>query len=130
MLPRAGLVSAVVVALFVVPVATASAKPRSFTVIGVESPGGSATVSGETLFAGTHKVGHDRTVCTPGRVTACRTTFFLQTGTIQTPDAEATNGSTFTLRLVKGTGSYRGAKGTVTVHVLDSTHERESFKFT
>ncbi len=110
--------------------ASATAAPGGFTVIGVESPGGTATISSESLLSGGHKIGHDRTVCALGRVTTCQTTFFVPKGTIRTRSHPATSAAVFTLRLSGGTGIYKGVGGTVTVRSITRGQERETFKFT
>jgi hypothetical protein len=112
-------------------VSTAFAAPRSFTVVGVESgQSNSATTRGETeiLLSGTKQIGHDRTVCSNGAVSTCRTTFYFATGTIRTR-GRSTNATSFSFAIVGGTGAYKRAAGTVTVHVLSATRERETFSF-
>lgn len=111
-----------------VSAAPASAKPRSFTVIGVQSPNGTSTTSTQNLFSGNRKVGHDQITCERGQVSICSTKFFFKTGTI-TIQGRATNAKTFAFPIVAGTGAYKGAKGSVTVHVLSATRERETFNF-
>jgi hypothetical protein len=104
--------------------------PPGFTALGIETPGGSAALSGENLFSGKHKIGHDRTVCTLGALTECQTTFFLAKGTVKTRRHPSTSAHAFTLNLTGVSGIYKGVSGTVTVHVINSTRERETFKFT
>jgi hypothetical protein len=110
---------------------TAIAAPRSFTVVGVESgQSTSATTRGETevLRSGTKQIGHDRTVCNNGAVSTCRTTFYFAAGTIRTR-GRSTNATNFSFAIVGGTGAYEGATGTLSVHVLSATRERETFTF-
>jgi hypothetical protein len=126
---RTHLAFLITVLLGMLGVAPAAAAPRSFTVVGVETAGGTAALSGENLFSGTTKVGHDRTVCSLGRVTTCQTTFFLAHGTVKTRMHPATSAHAFTLKLSGVSGIYKGVAGTVTVDVISSTRERETFKF-
>ncbi len=110
---------------------TATAAPRSFTVVGVQSgQSNSATTRGETevLLSGTKQIGHDRTLCNNGAVSTCRTTFYFAAGTIRTR-GRSTNATNFSFAIVGGTGAYEGVTGTLSVHVLSATRERETFTF-
>ena len=115
-----------------VSAAPAGAKARSFTVIGVQSgvqsPHGTSTTATQNLFSGNRKVGHDQITCERGQVSICSTKFFFKTGTIRI-QGRATNAKTFAFPIVGGTGAYKGAKGSVLVHVLSTTRERETFNF-
>jgi hypothetical protein len=111
-----------------VSAAPAGAKARSFTVIGVQSPNGTSTTATQNLFSGNRKVGHDQITCERGQVSICSTKFFFKTGTIRI-QGRATNAKTFTFPIVGGKGAYKGAKGSVLVHVLSPTRERETFNF-
>jgi hypothetical protein len=125
---RASLTCFITGVLCMLGVASAAAAPAGFTVVGVETAG-SATSSNENLLSGTHKVGHDRTVCVVGAVRECQTTFFLAKGTVKTRMHVGTSAHVFTLKLTGVSGIYKGTSGTVSVHVINSTHERETFKF-
>lgn len=126
---RASLTCFITGLLCTLGVASAAATPAGFTVVGVETAG-SPTFSDENLLSGTHKVGHDQTICVLGAVKECQTTFFLAKGKVRTRMHAATSAHVFTLKLTGVSGIYKGTSGTVTVHVINSTHERETFKFT
>jgi hypothetical protein len=76
-----------------------------------ESAGDIRTFGG-TVFAGGKRVGHDQIRCVVGAT--CSAQVWLAGGSLISPAFVAT-GPSFTAKITAGTGTYRGAHGTVTV---------------
>jgi hypothetical protein len=106
-------------------VTSATAKPRSFTVIGVPTSYGHDSTK-ENLYSGKQKVGHDLVLCNNRSI--CDTTFYFKSGTIKTRGHVATTNPFFTT-IVGGSGAYKRAKGRVKVYDISSTRDRYTFEF-
>jgi hypothetical protein len=111
----------------------ALATPKSFTDVGTISyEDGTAQnhYIEENLTSGGRKIGHDLLHCTMISAEAdhCSATFTFSGGTVAVSgtDRNQTNNQ---LRIVGGTGAYRGAKGTLSLHAESGQRTVQTFAF-
>jgi hypothetical protein len=89
--------------------------------------------SKEKLFQGTAKIGEDYSRCAPASRTTyrCNGTYLIGNGSIQFAGTISRTNNTNTLKITGGTGTYKGARGTVlTEYNKAGTRAKETLTFT
>ena len=114
--------------------AVASATPATFTAQAYQTSdthSGNTQHFAETLKVGGKVAGHDRIACTivSAARAQCTATFTFANGTFKVSGPINPQKARNTLRIVGGTGSYKGAKGLLHLDFLSSTRAVETYAF-
>jgi hypothetical protein len=101
--------------------ALATAAPSTLSFTSKTTSQKAIFTSFDNVFQGSKKIGTDRVVCTGGSGNTANCTVFLKLpkGTIHAAFVSKNNSGGGPLRVLGGTGSYRGASGTGTFKQLN-----------
>jgi hypothetical protein len=115
--PRRLFIALALVAALALP-AGAAAAPIRIAAVATQTTSktsGKRLTFTEQLMSGAKVIGHDRVTCTSSSKTAasCTALFTLTHGTISVKGTVSFTAASSTLAIVRGTGAYKGRKGTL-----------------